>query len=171
MYLSCALTNTRESSTNNLANNWSPVGSPWTLTSPYFCSNETRGCVPIAKSIGVRGKSCLIDLLSLKDPNILPLNNDFELPPYPLLSLGIGFTLYSILTASLVYFNEQKVNLEDEYIIAHIEWVPATIGFSVLGLQAGVLITPDIRLILSIGILGYSLAALVYLFLKPYMIK
>ncbi|MHA1638002.1 MAG: hypothetical protein ACTSUB_08305, partial [Candidatus Thorarchaeota archaeon] len=87
----------------------------------------------------------------------------FQLPPYPLLSIGVGCILYSVFTTYFVRNAEQSEELKEHLLISHIEWIPAIIGFCSLGLQIGLVLSSDIRLILGIGMLGYSCAGLIYL--------
>ncbi|MBY8998148.1 MAG: hypothetical protein KGD60_10475 [Candidatus Thorarchaeota archaeon] len=90
-----------------------------------------------------------------------------QMPSDPLLAIGIGFILYSLLSTPLVRTAEKSRNLEDNQLNAHKEWVPAMIGSIALGLHFGIILTSDIRFILGLGLLGYSLAGIVYLFLLP----
>ena len=91
----------------------------------------------------------------------------FQLPHDPLLTLGIGFTLYSLFATPYVRKAEKSGKMEDSLLNTHKEWIPAIIGFIALGLQIGVTLTTDVRLIFGLGLLGYSLAGIIYFFLLP----
>jgi hypothetical protein len=91
----------------------------------------------------------------------------FQLPHDPLLTLGIGFTLYSLFATPYVRKAEKSGKMEDNLLNAHKEWIPAIIGLIALGLQIGVTLTTDVRLIFGLGLLGYSLAGIIYFFLLP----
>jgi hypothetical protein len=95
--------------------------------------------------------------------NILSL----QLPYNPLLTLSVGFILYSMLVTPFVRIAEKNVQLEDYQPKAPIEWIPAIIGFTTFALQFGISTTTDIRLTLGIGLLGFSLAGVVFILLKP----
>ncbi|MBE0525502.1 MAG: hypothetical protein IH631_01065, partial [Candidatus Thorarchaeota archaeon] len=57
--------------------------------------------------------------------------------------------------------------MEDSQLNAHKEWIPAIIGFITLGLHFGFILTTDIRFIFGLGLLGFSLAGVIYFFLLP----
>jgi hypothetical protein len=90
-----------------------------------------------------------------------------QLPINPLLVLGSGFVLYSVLATPLVRKAEESRGLEDDQLNAHKEWIPAIVGSVALGLELGVTLTTDVRLILGLALLAYSLAGIVYFFLLP----
>ncbi len=113
------------------------------------------------KIVSAYASLCLTILLT--GWNVLSL----QLPNDPLLSIGIGFTLYSLFATPLVRKAEKSRNLEDEELNVHKEWFPAIIGSISLGLQFGIILTPDVRLIFGLGLLGFSLAGIIYFFLMP----
>ncbi|TFH07909.1 MAG: hypothetical protein E4H14_07505 [Candidatus Thorarchaeota archaeon] len=96
--------------------------------------------------------------------NILSL----QLPDIPLLSLSIGFILYSLFATPFVKKAEKSKQLEDSQLNAHKEWIPAILGFIALGVQAGLIWTADLRYIFSFGLLGFSLAGIIYYYLMPW---
>ncbi|MHA1137271.1 MAG: hypothetical protein ACTSSE_12370 [Candidatus Thorarchaeota archaeon] len=95
--------------------------------------------------------------------NILSL----QLPSSPLLLLGIGFIFYSLFTTPYFIKAEKSIQLEDSLSKYHQQWIPAIIGSIALGLQVGIQATIDVRVIFGLGLLGFSLAGIIYYFLIP----
>lgn len=113
------------------------------------------------KFISIYASLCLTGLFT--GWNILSI----QLPYNPLLSLSVGFILYSLFVTPYAMKAEKHKQLEDTQFAAHKEWIPAIIGFVSLGLQFGISLTTDVRFIFGLSLLGFSLAGIVFFFLKP----
>ncbi|MGY5880205.1 MAG: hypothetical protein RTV31_08140 [Candidatus Thorarchaeota archaeon] len=111
--------------------------------------------------VSVYASLCLTDLFT--GWNILSL----QLPTFPLLSLSVGFILYSLFVTPYAMKAEKWKQLEDDQKTAHIEWIPAIIGSTLMSLHFGMLLTTTIRLIFGLGLLAFSLTGIVFYILMP----
>ena len=134
----------------------------YTIAFPIFSAIDWYSFKPLWRIVAAYASLCLTILFT--GWNMFSL----ELPSEPLQPLGIGFILYSLLATPLVRTAERSKKLEGNQLKAHNEWVPAIIGSIALCLQYAVTMTTDVRLIFGLGLLGFSIAGIIYLFLMPW---
>lgn len=89
-----------------------------------------------------------------------------ELPPNPLLTLGWGLSIFSILSGSMLRYNElSQGGLEDDRI-AHKAWLLSIPGWTLLGFSfSAPLIQPE--LVTGITALSFCAASILYVGIHP----
>jgi hypothetical protein len=89
------------------------------------------------------------------------------LPQNPILTLGASLVCFSLAETSVTFMMERRLQITEDERVAHLDWLPGMIGWSLLGYYLGFLVWTELLMAVALAGLGFGVSGLVYYALMP----
>ncbi|MHA2356855.1 MAG: hypothetical protein ACXADC_16915, partial [Candidatus Thorarchaeota archaeon] len=88
-------------------------------------------------------------------------------PTEPYLAAGVILSSFSLLTTPVYLWFEGRLNINEDHLTARFSWSPSLLGWAAVGVEIGVVLLNEMRLMLAAGGLGFALAVLILYMITP----